>query len=360
MPRPAHARRGDALARLVAAVGALGVLTVALVVLGRDAPDPAERRPASTPRASSVSARPSLSPTVTSSPSVEPSHVEYPVLVTRFRFMDRHRPVAGVGSDEERTLPTTVWYPDTRGGTATVDAGGDAAFPLVVFAHGFDLFPTAYTRLLRAWARAGYVVAAPVFPRTNPDAAGGLDEADIVNQPGDVSFVVTRLLERSRASAGPLSGLIDGSRIAVAGHSDGGETAMAAAYDTCCRDRRFGAAIVLAGAQLPIADGRYLRAHGPPLFAAQGTADTINPPSRTSLLFDQAPAPKYLLWLHGADHLEPFADASPFERVVERLTTAFLDRYLKDGAETIQVPPAARSAGVATLRSEPAAGPPGG
>jgi dienelactone hydrolase len=358
-----HARRANALWRVVAVLGAVGVLAgtgAALGVLGRERPDAADGRASSPSSTSSVSRPPTVSPTVSSSPSVGPGDVEYRVLVTRFGFVDAHRPVAGVGSGEERSLPTTVWYPDTDGTTASSEAGVESSFPLVVFAHGFDLFPSAYTRLLRAWARAGYVVAAPVFPRTNPDATGGLDESDIVNQPGDVSFVVTQLLERSRDATGPLSGLIDGSEIAVAGHSDGGETAMAAAYDTCCRDRRLGAAIVLAGAQLPVAGGRYLRAHGPPLFAAQGTADTINPPSRTALLFDEAPAPKYVLWLHGADHLGPFAERTPFERVVERLTTEFLDRYLKGRSRAIRVPRAARSAGVATLRSDPGAGGSGG
>jgi len=56
------------------------------------------------------------------------------------------------------------------------------------------LTPADYAPLLRAIASAGYVVAAPIFPLTNTHALGGPNEADLVNQPRDVSFVITKLL----------------------------------------------------------------------------------------------------------------------------------------------------------------------
>jgi dienelactone hydrolase len=356
-----HGRRPSVGWLLVAVAGAMAVLAgtgVALFALGADGSAGVASAPSS-PATRSPTATPTPSSLVSPSPSAGVARRErYQVSVTHLRLVDRHRAVAGVGSDEARILPTTVWYPETSSATDAPGTETDAAssFPLIVFAHGFDLFPSTYARLLHAWARAGYVVAAPVFPRTNPDAGGGLDEADVVNQPEDVGFVISRLIERSTASSGPLSGLIDASAIAVAGHSDGGETALAASYDTCCRDRRIGAAIVLAGAQLPIEGGRYLRAHGPPLLVAQGTADTINDPSETRALYDGAPTPKYLLWLHGADHLGPFTTVAPFEPVVRRLTIEFLDRYLRGIDTPIRVPRAALTAGVATLRVDVPAG----
>ena len=42
-----------------------------------------------------------------------------------------------------------------------------------------------------------------------------------------------------------------------------------------------------------------------------------------------APAPKYLLTLFGAPHLGPYTDEQPQLGIVERVTIAFLDRYLK-------------------------------
>ena len=103
-------------------------------------------------------------------------------------------------------------------------------FPLVVFGHGFTLTPAPYSRLLEAWARAGFVVAAPRFPLENAQAPGGPDESDLINQPADMSFVISKLLSASSRPGGQLQGLIDPQRIAVSGHSDGGETALAVAY----------------------------------------------------------------------------------------------------------------------------------
>ncbi len=60
---------------------------------------------------------------------------------------------------------------------------------------------------------------------------GGPDESDLVNQPADMRFVISRMLAASSAGSGPLAGLIDPTQIAVTGQSDGGDTALAVAYD---------------------------------------------------------------------------------------------------------------------------------
>jgi dienelactone hydrolase len=196
-----------------------------------------------------------------------------------------------------------------------------------VFGHGYDSTPAIYARLLQAWARAGYVVAAPVFPRTNANAPGGPDAADIVNQPADMSFVITRILAASAADHGILSGLVDPHEVAVAGQSDGAATALAAAYDSRYLDPRLVAAVILSGAE--IMPGAYFRGRNPPLLAAQGTADEVNLPKYTYQYFRAAHSPKFLLTLLGARHLGPYTDQQPEFGVVERVTVAFLDRYLK-------------------------------
>ena len=85
------------------------------------------------------------------------------------------------------------------------------------------------------------------------DTFGGVhfdNEADVVNQPGDVSFVISSLLALQADPRSPLHGLIDARRIAVAGHSDGAETALAVADARRLRDRRVRAAVVMSGAEL--------------------------------------------------------------------------------------------------------------
>jgi fermentation-respiration switch protein FrsA (DUF1100 family) len=173
------------------------------------------------------------------------------------------------------------------------------------------------------------VVAAPAFPLENADAPEGPDRSDLVNQPADMRFVISRLLAASSAGSGPLAGLIDATRIAVTGHSDGGDTALALAYNRSYRDPRVGAAVVLSGAEIPGVGGFAFPRGGPPLLAMQGTADTVNPPSFTNAFFGTARRPKYLLSLLGAEHLPPYSYQQPQLAIVERVSTTFLDGFLK-------------------------------
>lgn len=348
MSRGAHAGPPQRRAPAIAGAG-LVVLILVVALIG------SARRQGSEPRGRDGSATPaSTSSASPQPPSPSPGSVASPssflVGVARFRFVDETRALPGTVAP--RALPTVVWYPVPPAAPAGSDPEERRAqFPLVVFGHGFNLSPEAYAPLLRAWTRAGYVVAAPSFPLTSPGAPGGLDESDLLNQPADVSFVISRLLTLSRDPTSRISGLIDPSRIGLAGHSDGAETAMAVAYDTCCRDRRIEAAIIMAGDKLNVPRGSYFAEPGPPLLAIQGTDDVVNPPALTTQLYQEAPPPKYALWLRGGDHLSPYVGRDRFEAVVRLVTLQFLDRYLgPDPRVSIELPARIRASGLAALR----------
>jgi dienelactone hydrolase len=244
------------------------------------------------------------------------------------RLVDRGRLIGG----QPRTVVTVVRYPAVGSPSATdlpdaLPQRGAGPFPLVVFAHGYRLAPYTYTRLLEAWAHAGYVVAAPFFPLTNADAPV-VDRSDLTNQPQDLRLVVSRLLVQRGA---PLGGLIDGSRVALGGHSDGVDTALGVAYAKR-RDRRVRAALGFSGAEISAFTGFSGSPPGVPLLAVQGTADSVNSPSSTYSYFADAPRPKYLLKLLGAEHTAPYQDEQPHLGIVAGVSTAFLDRYLKGEA----------------------------
>ena len=223
------------------------------------------------------------------------------------------------GRATARRLTTIVRFPA---------APARGPFPLIVFAHGFAVTPATYYRLLRAWAQAGFVVAAPVFPLENRAAPGGPEESDLINEPGDMSFVISSLLSESASAAGPLRGLIDPERIAVAGQSDGAEAALAVADARRYRDPRVRAAVILSGAELSGIGGYSFGPASPALLAVQGTADTSNEPRYTYAYFRAARRPKFLLRLLGARHLPPYTSQEPQLGIVERLSIAFLESYL--------------------------------
>jgi len=242
------------------------------------------------------------------------------------------------GRVKPRQLVTYVRYPAVGSPSGRDLARAPAArgpFPLVVFGHGFTVTPGIYAKLLRDWARAGYVVAAPVFPLENANPPGGPSESDLINQPEDMRFVISRMLAASAGSTGPFRGLIVPRHVAVAGQSDGGETALAVAYDRHFLDRRVGAAVILSGAKIPGVGGFDFPRGSPPLLATQGTADTVNPPSFTQAFFQAARRPKFLLRLFGAGHLEPYLGQEPQSGIVARVTIAFLNRYLKPGTGSV-------------------------
>ncbi len=240
-----------------------------------------------------------------------------------------------------RVLPTVVRYPakgSANGrdnpGAPPVRAAGP--FPLLVFSQGYDMPAAAYSWLMRAWASAGYVVAAPTYPRTDPTSLGGPDEADIVNHPADLRFVVASLRRSRLPEARSLNGLIAGSKVAVVGQSDGGDVSLAVAADSCCRDPAVKAAVILSGAELQAFGGSYYTGGGVPLLAVQGSADTINAPSCSDELYDQAPRPKFYVELIGAQHLQPYVDPGRDRALVAKVVVDFLHRYLEGRSSGLQ------------------------
>jgi hypothetical protein len=106
-------------------------------------------------------------------------HPPFAVGEVTMRFIDKTRRVRFPGRPPQpRPLVTVIRYPAIGSPSAKDVPGAPPArafgpFGLVVFGHGFAVTPATYFRLLRAWASAGYVVAAPIFrSRTHTHPAG--------------------------------------------------------------------------------------------------------------------------------------------------------------------------------------------
>jgi predicted dienelactone hydrolase len=239
-----------------------------------------------------------------------------------------------------RQLITSIRYPalgapNGKENQHATPASSNGPFPLVIFSQGYDSNDSTYAWLMDEWTSAGYVVAAPTYPFTAPTSTTGVNESDIVNHPADLRFVITSLLAGSGPSA-QVRRLIDPGKVAVIGHSDGGDVSLAVVANSCCRVSSVKAAVILSGAELARFGGSYFSGASVPLLAVQGSADTINPPGCSAQLYDQAPQPKYYLDVHDATHITPYIEPGTDRTTVGKVTTAFLDRYLKGQQSALQ------------------------
>jgi dienelactone hydrolase len=248
---------------------------------------------------------------------------------------------------------------------------GDA-LPVVLFAHGFGWSLDGYAPLVDHWAAAGFVVI----------QATHLDSRRYGIAPGDPRFGGiwrTRIadlrrmldeLDRLVAAVPGLAGRMDPARVAVAGHSWGGQTAStllgARVLDADGRpgedfsDPRVAAGILLATAgaggdalspfareHLPFINPAFADMRTPALVVVGDRDDsplTTRGPDWCADAYRLSPGRKSLLTVAGGEHslggipgyeVRETTDESP-ERValVQRTTTAYLRSTLGvDGAE---------------------------
>ncbi|AGZ45856.1 alpha/beta hydrolase family protein [Actinoplanes friuliensis] len=260
---------GRRLAALIVAVAALTACSAP-----QDEQPEQPQRPPSQEAGRTVAPQPK--PTKPSPAAGAPSRT-YPVEVRKLQL----------SRGKDRPLPTTVWYPET----------GKGPFPVIVFSHGLTAQPSDYGRFLTRWARAGFVVAAPAYPHTSTGVAD-FDVIDLINQPADASYVLTKILALDAKSGDALKGRLDTGHVAAAGHSGGGITTIGMLSGN--RDTRLSAAVVLAGRQvLPVPFS------GPatPVLFVHGKLDRTVRYSEGLAAFDAVPWPKALLTIPDGGHV---------------------------------------------------------
>jgi dienelactone hydrolase len=225
-----------------------------------------------------------------------------------------------------RTLYTIIHFPARGEPGQPGTAPADGAFPLALMAHGYRLPAGGYERTLRTVTADGYIVAAPAFPHTSAERGDG-NRSDIVNQPADLSFLIGAVADLARDQPGLLPPVADPGRVAALGHSDGGLTVAAWAYNGSFRDRRVAAAVVMASGT-GLFPGTYFAPDSPPLLAMHATGDDTSPYSASVSMFDSFPPgiPRFLLTVIGGSHLGPYMFETALPDVGQ-VAVDFLDGY---------------------------------
>ena len=284
----------------------------------------------------------------------------FSVGLARCTFVDHTRTVLNYSKapfsvlSTSRTLVTEIRYPTPLVASGPVEIAGappatqSGGYPMIVFAHGYDVTPDTYAQLLDAWTQAGFVVVAPIFPDEKPSAVAaqpGTDtEDDLANEPADLTFVTNAILQASANNTSNchiVSGLVDSTEIALAGHSDGATAVGMLAFDhgvdpqgVNYADLRTGidyrSLIILSGAE-DTNQSYAAEASHPSLLIIHSLADRCNPIRNDVKLYDHILQPdKWFLALRTAHHLPPFdGDDLPAFRVVAAITIRFLQMSLE-------------------------------
>jgi predicted dienelactone hydrolase len=261
-------------------------------------------------------------PTPTATPVSAAAYGEpgpYGVGVMTIELVDTSRPTPANGDvpgSPERRLPLEIWYPAAAGAEepeardVPVDTSG-AKYPLIVFAHGYTASRGQSAQYTRHLASRGYVVVSPDFPSSHSGAPGGPRLRGVIEQPGDVSYIIDELLLRDAETDWRLAGAIDFDTIGMTGHSLGGLTTLLTVYGAA-RDDRIDAALPISPPACFVGDA-LVGEVTTPIMVMGGSEETIVDPSWIRQGYDIANAPRYYAEVGGADHIK-FADVDINDR----------------------------------------------
>ncbi|HUO09656.1 MAG TPA: hypothetical protein VM008_15205, partial [Phycisphaerae bacterium] len=258
-----------------------------------------------------------------------------------------------------REVPVLICYPKDLG------VNGEKT-PVIVFSHGLGGSRETYRTYGEVWGRAGYVV---IFPQHHGSdtavighgmiemMAGKGDLQPFLERVGDVHFVIDQVARMNEGKMegkeyGVFAGHLDLGRIGMSGHSFGAITTQAIvgqrygpAEGMGLADSRVKAGIVMSGSGSKELDqDKAFESVKVPMFYLTGTEDKlgmIGGGTRRSPFDHSKGGDAYLLNLTGGNHMTfaPFGraagDASrqKFQPLIQELTTAFWDAYLRGDAK---------------------------
>ncbi|MBZ3691276.1 alpha/beta hydrolase family protein [Phyllobacterium calauticae] len=254
-------------------------------------------------------------------------------------------------------VPVHVWEPDQR----TI-----ARQPVIFFSHGFHGCSTQSKFLMRAFAKAGYMVFAPNHhdatcnngdqniwdkPQVSLRKPLRWTEATFRNRADDFSKVIAAL-KRDRQ----WNSRINWNEMGLAGHSLGGYTVlgMSGAWPGWRIDG-VKATLALSPYVGPYLHRDSLRHLEAPVMYQGGTRDIFVTPKvrRPGGGYDLSKGPKYYVEFLGAGHLT-WTDLGLFTRTrISEASVAFMDRYVRGKTGDAPLSSLAGRFGVSDFRYEP-------
>lgn len=230
------------------------------------------------------------------------------------------------GETGSRVTNVLLWYPthateapltyhEQEGSVAQNAAVAEGSHALILFSHGFRGAADQTIFLMEAFARAGYIVAAPYHgdamavrrgPRERPGFADAASwtEAKFMDRREDVQHLLDHLLRMNGDASSFLAGRINPSAVGGAGHSLGGYTmlGLAGAWDSW-RDERIRAVLVMSPYAQPFLKAGELAQVSIPIMLQGGTRDVAITPFLTPI-YRKLETEKYFLVLLDATHFE--------------------------------------------------------
>ena len=268
----------------------------------------------------------------------------------RFRRRARSGSNAGVKT-KIAGLSVAIWEP------SSLKTGDAIPAPLVIFSHGFRGMNTQSRFLMKALARAGYLVIAPNHADaiTNGITKKQISFTKIKDWSSDTyrdreEDIKTLLEALHRDSL--WSSKIDWSRLALAGHSLGGYTVLglAGAWPGW-KLPGVRAVLALSPYTNPYLQQKTLAGIDVPVMYQSGTRDTWINLFVKNAAFNQTPSPSVYVEFSRANHFAwtDFNWSSKQEDLISHYCIAFLDKYVRamDSAD-----PEEKLSGVRTLKTK--------
>jgi dienelactone hydrolase len=251
-----------------------------------------------------------------------------------------------------RTLASTIWYPAAGEHATAPQAMLDARpaqggrFPVVIYSHGgCGGSPKSIAPVAVAVASSGFVFVQFPHPGSTADdcaSSGDRYTRALLERPDDIVFVTNELRRLNDDPSWPLHGIIDGERVGIIGHSQGGQTALMMP----ARDQRVKATLSIspsvAHPDAPPALWEAIKAAHVPVMIMHGERDATWTSEGPLKAYESLPpdTPRAYLEISGMGHTP---STSVEVALMVRYATALFRRYLKEdrGAAEALAPSAA-------------------